>query len=103
MRRIGIIGGDQLGRMDIEEARKYLVQIEVLSPHYPSPASDLADVIHVGPLDDFESVIEFAEESDVVSFEIEHVMPSAGALAAIHDKARQKAMLDAAGIPTARW
>ncbi|MDP3178521.1 MAG: ATP-grasp domain-containing protein [Spirochaetaceae bacterium] len=118
MRRIGIIGGGQLGRMAIEEARKYLAQIEVLSRDYPAPGAEIADVAHVGELDDFESVMEFARDVDVVSFEIEHVsidalrelerlgklvLPSAGTLAAINDKARQKAMLDAAGIPTARW
>jgi len=118
MRKIGIIGGGQLGRMAIEEARKYLAHIEVLTPDYPSPGAEIADAAHVGPLDDFESVLEFAREVDVVSFEIEHVnidalrelerggkpvLPSAGTLAAINDKARQKALLDAAGIPTARW
>jgi 5-(carboxyamino)imidazole ribonucleotide synthase len=73
MRKIGIIGGGQLGRMAIEESRKYLAQIEVLSPDYPSPASDLADAAHIGPLDDRESVLEFAEELDVISYEIEGV------------------------------
>ena len=42
MRKIGIIGGGQLGRMAIEEAGKYLAEIEVLTPDYPGPASDLA-------------------------------------------------------------
>ncbi|HOX31564.1 MAG TPA: ATP-grasp domain-containing protein [Spirochaetales bacterium] len=118
MRRIGIIGGGQLGRMAIEEARKYLAHIEVLSPDYPSPGSELADVAHVGPLEDYESVLEFAREVDVVSYEIEHVslpalrelerlgkpvLPSAGVLAAIKDKSTQKRLLETARIPTARW
>src|SRR5512145_3313133 len=117
MRRIGIIGGGQLGRMAMEEARKYLAHIEVLSPDYPSPASDLADVVHVGPLDDRESVLEFAEEVDAVSYEIEGVsvsalreleargkavMPAAGILEAIKDKYAQKLLLIESGIPTAR-
>jgi 5-(carboxyamino)imidazole ribonucleotide synthase len=117
MRKIGIIGGGQLGRMAIEEARKYLAHIEVLSPDYPSPASDLADVTHVGPLADFESVLEFAEGLDVISYEIEGVsvealrelerrgklvLPSAGILGAIRDKYAQKSALARAGIPTAR-
>jgi 5-(carboxyamino)imidazole ribonucleotide synthase len=118
MRRIGIIGGGQLGRMAIEEARKYLAEVEVLTPDYPSPASDLADVVHVGPLEDYESVLEFAEEVDVVSYEIEGVsiealrelerrgkavLPAAGILASIRDKYVQKKVLSAAGIPTARF
>jgi len=104
--------------MAIEEARKYLADIEVLSPDYPSPAADLADAVHVGPIDDYESVMEFAEELDIVSYEIEGVsvealfelerrgkavLPPAGVLAEIKDKSRQKRLLDAAGVPTARW
>jgi len=118
VRRIGIIGGGQLGRMAIEESRKYLARIEVLSPEYPSPASELADAAHIGPLDDYETIIEFAEELDVVSYEIEGVsvealrelerrgktvLPGAGVLAAVRDKYRQKELLRAAGIPTARF
>ena len=116
MRTIGIIGGGQLGRMAIEEARKYLAHIEVLTPEYPSPAAELADAAHLGPLDDYESVLEFAQELDVVSYEIEAVsvealvelerrgtlvLPAAGILAAICDKYLQKSLLSGAGIPTA--
>ncbi len=118
MRSIGIIGGGQLGRMTIEEARKYLARVEVLSPDYPSPASELADAVHVGDLNDFESVLEFAEELDVISYEIEGVsvpalrelerrgkavLPAAGILSAIRDKYVQKKLFAAAGIPTARF
>jgi 5-(carboxyamino)imidazole ribonucleotide synthase len=116
MRTIGILGGGQLGRMAIEEARKYLAHIEVLTPDYPSPASDLADVVHVGKLTDYESVIEFAQDVDVVSYEIEGVsaealrelerrgkavLPAAGILEVIRDKYVQKRTLEAAGIPSA--
>jgi 5-(carboxyamino)imidazole ribonucleotide synthase len=117
MRKIGIIGGGQLGRMAIEEARKYLAEIEILTPDYPSPASDLADAVHVGALDDYESVLEFAADAEVVSYEIEAVsapalrelerrgklvLPAAGILEAIRDKYAQKTLLEAAGIPVAR-
>jgi 5-(carboxyamino)imidazole ribonucleotide synthase len=117
MRRIGIIGGGQLGRMAIEEARKYLAEIEVLTPDYPSPASDIADVVHIGELDDYESVLEFASDVDIVSYEIEAVsasalrelerrgklvLPAAGILESIRDKYAQKRLLEEAGIPVAR-
>ena len=77
MRKIGIIGGGQLGRMAIEEAGKYLAEIEVLTPDYPGPASDLARVVHIGSLLDREAILEFASEVDVLSYEIEHVDVSA--------------------------
>jgi 5-(carboxyamino)imidazole ribonucleotide synthase len=118
MRRIGLLGGGQLGRMAIEEARKYLAYVEVLSPDYPSPASDLADVVHLGPLGDYEGTLELASGVDVVSYEIESVcvealfelerrgfavLPAAGVLAAIRDKLEQKRILEAAGVPVARY
>jgi 5-(carboxyamino)imidazole ribonucleotide synthase len=118
VRRIGIIGGGQLGRMAIEESRKYLAHIEVLTPEYPSPAAELADAALVGELMDYESVLDLAEGVDVVSYEIEgvnvdalrelerrgkQVIPSAAVLWIVQDKARQKGLLDSAGIPTAPW
>ncbi len=118
MIKIGILGGGQLGRMTIEESRKLLSYIEVLSPDYPAPGADLADVTHVGELTDYEAVMEVASEVDVLSYEIEHVnvdaltqlekdgkivIPSAGVLRAIQDKGRQKLLMDEAKIPTARW
>lgn len=118
MTRIGILGGGQLGRMTIEAARPLLGWIEVLSPEYPSPAADLADVTHLGELMDYESVLEMASEVDVVSYEIEHVniealfaleragkavVPAAGVLAIIQDKVAQKRLMDRVGIPTAAW
>ena len=118
MRRIGIIGGGQLGRMAIEEARKYLARIYMLTPEYPAPGAEIADECFVGALGSYEDVLELAESVDVLSYEIEHVnvealreaerrgkvvIPSAGVLALIQDKAEQKRMLDAHGLPTAPW
>lgn len=118
MRRIGIIGGGQLGRMAIEEAGKYLAEIEVLTPDYPCPASELARTVHVGSLLDRESILEFAADVDVISWEIEHVdvgalrdleaagslvLPGSGVLAVIQDKEAQKRLWEAEGLPSAPW
>ena len=67
MKKIGILGGGQLGRMTIEEARALLCHIEVLSPDYPAPAADLADETLVGDLMDREAVLELAARVDVLS------------------------------------
>lgn len=118
MRRVGIIGGGQLGRMTIEEARALLCYIEVLSPDYPAPAAELADETIVASLDDAEAIRELASRCDVLSYEIEHVnaaallaleaegtpvIPGAGVLSIIQDKAAQKALWDGAGLPSAPW
>lgn len=118
MRRVGILGGGQLGRMTIEEARALLCYIEVLSPDYPAPAAELADETIIGALDDAEAIRELASRCDVLSYEIEHVdagallaleaegmpvIPGAGVLSIIQDKAAQKALWDGAGLPSAPW
>lgn len=118
MRRVGIIGGGQLGRMTIEEARALLCYIEVLSPDYPAPAAELADETVVGALDDAEAIRELASRCEVLSYEIEHVnadalldleaegtpvIPGAGVLRIVQDKAAQKALWDRAGLPSAPW
>lgn len=118
MKKIGILGGGQLGRMTIEESQALLCHIEVLSPDYPAPAADLATETLVGDLMDRDAVLELAARVDMLSYEIEHVnvaalfeveaagkpvIPAAGVLALIQDKVAQKRLWDEAGIPTAPW
>ncbi len=118
MKKIGLLGSGQLGRMTIEESRKLLSCIEVLSPEYPSPAALIADETLIGALDDFDAIQEMADRVDVLSYEIEHVnvdallfaqsrgkvvIPPAEVLALIQDKAAQKSLMDLAGIPSAPW
>lgn len=118
LRRVGVLGGGQLGRMTIEAARKYPSFIAVLTPDYPSPASDLADEVVVGDLLDREAILDLASRVDVLSYEIEHVnvdalkeleargvpvVPGASVLELIQDKGRQKALWASAGIPQAPW
>ncbi len=118
MKRIGLIGAGQLGRMTIESCRPLLGHISVLSPDYPSPAGVLADEVYVGDLEDYNAIMELADETDVLSYEIEHintdalhdlelsgktVIPPSYILSVIKDKQLQKTMLEKAGIPSAPW
>lgn len=118
MRKIGILGSGQLGRMTIEGARRLLCDIEVLSPDYPAPAAELADATILGGLQDAESIRELADRVSVLSYEIEHVnvaalreversgtpvLPASGILSIIQDKSAQKALLDHTSLPTAPW
>ncbi len=118
LRRVGLLGGGQLGRMTIEEARKYPSWFAVLTPEYPSPAADLADEVVIGDLTDPEAVLDLAGRVDVVSYEIEHVsvdalkelesrgvpvLPGAAVLERIQDKGLQKRLWDEAGLPQAPW
>ena len=118
LRRIGLLGGGQLGRMTIEEARKYPSWFAVLSPDFPSPGADLADEVVIGDLMDPEAVLDLGGRVDVVSYEIEHVsvdalkelesrgipvLPGSAVLERIQDKGLQKRLWDEAGLPQAPW
>lgn len=118
LRRVGLLGGGQLGRMTIEEARKYPSWFAVLTPDVPSPAADLADEVIIGDLMDPEAVLDLGGRVDVLSYEIEHVsvaalkelesrgvpvIPGSAVLERIQDKGLQKRLWDEAGLPQAPW
>ena len=115
---IGIVGGGQLGRMTILEARKMDIEVIVLTPEHPSPASDIADGYIIGSLYDENKIKELAEKCDILSYEIEHinvnvleqieksgktVNPSSKVLKVIQDKSKQKELLQKFDLPTSNW
>lgn len=115
-RRIALLGGGQLGRMFIENALRYDVEVHVLDPDPTCPCAHLAHRFVAGRFDDRDTVLRFAAEADVVGIEIEHVsvdalealeqqgktvIPSAATLRTIQDKGLQKEFYRAHGIPTA--
>ncbi len=116
--RVGIIGGGQLGLMLGEAARDmHFAGITVLDPTEHCPASVVAEQL-VGSLKDAAAIRRLAAQSDVVTFEIEHIntqalkelehegvqiYPSPDSLAIIQDKYRQKEFLAQHGIPVAPY
>jgi 5-(carboxyamino)imidazole ribonucleotide synthase len=70
--KIGILGGGQLGRMFIQNALKYDDEIYTLDP---SKEASCASISHFtkGDFNDYESVLNFGKDKEVVSIEIEHV------------------------------
>ena len=70
--KIGILGGGQLGRMFIQEALKYDDEFYVLDPN---PECSCAHISHFtrGDFNDYDTVLEFGKDKDVVTIEIEHV------------------------------
>src|SRR5215469_1058879 len=116
--RIGIIGGGQLGLMLSEAARTMgFASVTVLDPTPHCPASSVARQI-VGGLKDPQSLRLLAEQSDILTYEIEHIntealqflltqgitsriYPSPDLLAIIQDKYQQKEFLAQHHIPVA--
>lgn len=70
--KIGILGGGQLGRMFIQEALKYDDDFYVLDPN---PDCSCANISHFtqGNFNDYDDVLAFGKDKDVVTIEIEHV------------------------------
>jgi phosphoribosylaminoimidazole carboxylase len=115
-RKVGVLGGGQLGRMLIEAANRLNVQVNVLDAA-ASPAKQIsAHDGHIeGSFKDAAAVKQLAQASDVVTVEIEHVdthmleevasevvvEPSWKTLRIIKDKYAQKEYLKEHGVAVA--
>ncbi|HSW67062.1 MAG TPA: 5-(carboxyamino)imidazole ribonucleotide synthase [Bacteroidales bacterium] len=118
LRRLGIIGGGQLGKMLVQKARTMGFYTETLDNSAISPASGISDKHYTGSLYDTEKLENLVKGNDVTTFEIEHVgvdvlkrleragysiFPSPEVLEIIQDKYVQKSTLDRAGIPVPKY
>ncbi|MDD6213244.1 MAG: 5-(carboxyamino)imidazole ribonucleotide synthase [Clostridiales bacterium] len=114
MKKIGIIGGGQLGKMMILDGKRLDTQFAVLDPTENCPAHSIADVHIVAGFDDVDAIIRMAQDVDVVTYEFEHisvealrrlekeghkVYPSAETLSRIQNKLVQKNWLAKHNIP----
>ena len=113
--KVGVLGGGQLGRMLIQSGIDFNVPFKVLDPDAHAPCASLAEFVH-GKLKDFNTVLSFGEDCDVITIEIEHVntdalkeleargkrvYPQPSVIELIQDKRKQKQFYTDANIPTA--
>lgn len=70
---IGIIGGGQLGRMLVLEAKRMGYNVVVLDPKPNSPAGQVADEQITATFGDVSSLRTLAQKTDVITFEFEHI------------------------------
>ncbi len=113
---LGIIGGGQLGMMITEAAKKMpeeISEIIVLDPTENCPASQVGATQIIGDFKDKEAIIELANKSDIITYEIEsgdsdvlksvedkaEINPSPETLKIIQDKFLQKSFLLENNIP----
>lgn len=75
-KRIGILGGGQLGRMLMQSAIDFNIHFSVLDPDAEAPCSKLSSFTH-GKLTDFDTVVNFGKELDLLTIEIENVSVAA--------------------------
>lgn len=81
--KIGILGGGQLGRMLIQSSLKYDDQFYTLDPASDAPCHNISYFTQ-GNFNDYETVLNFGKDKDVVTIEIEHV--NADALAELENQ-----------------
>ena len=113
--KIGILGGGQLGKMLLNETRKFDVQTYVLDPSDEAPCVISCNKFFQGDLMDFETVYNFGKKVDLLTFEIElvniealeqlesegiPVFPSPKTLKQIQNKGFQKDIYKRNNIPT---
>ncbi|MHC2999644.1 5-(carboxyamino)imidazole ribonucleotide synthase [Microbacterium sp. HJ5] len=114
--RVGVVGGGQLARMMIAPAVELGLDLRVLAEEERMAASLAAT--EVGDYRDADTVLAFAKEVDVVTFDHEHVPqdvlavlvdagiavhPGPDALAVAQDKLVMRARLAELGMPQPDW
>ncbi|WP_178989802.1 5-(carboxyamino)imidazole ribonucleotide synthase [Winogradskyella schleiferi] len=116
--KLGILGGGQLGKMMLYDTRKFDIYTCVLDPNKDAPSRLACDEFTVGDLMDYDTVINFGKDVDILTFEIENVnvdalealekkgvkvFPTSKTLRTIQNKATQKLFYRDHNIPTAEF
>jgi len=117
-KRLGIIGGGQLGMMITDAAKnlsEYISEITVLDPTENCPAAQAGAKQIVGDFKDELAILKLAEQSDIITYEIEsgntdvlsklkaEIEPSPSTLGIIQDKLSQKTFLSENGLPVSQF
>ncbi|MDC1266684.1 5-(carboxyamino)imidazole ribonucleotide synthase [Crocinitomicaceae bacterium] len=113
--KIGVLGGGQLGRMLIQEAINLNLHIHIMDPDQNAPCASIAQTFTCGAITDFDAVMEFGKDKNLITVEIENVniealemleksgvqvYPQPHVLKIIKDKGTQKQFYKKNGIPT---
>lgn len=116
--KLGILGGGQLGKMLLNDTRKFDIYTCVLDASNEAPCKIACNEFHLGDLMDFEAVYNFGKQVDVLTIEIENVnvdalealekegkkvYPSSKTLRTIQNKATQKLFYVDHHLPTAAF
>jgi 5-(carboxyamino)imidazole ribonucleotide synthase len=116
--KIGILGGGQLGRMLIQAAIDLDTKIKILDPDSNAPCKNIAHEFVNGDFKDFQTVVDFGQDCDLITIEIENVnlealealeaigkkvYPQPSILRKIKDKRIQKQFFEDNHLPTAKF
>jgi len=117
-KKIGIVGGGQLGKMMILEAKRLGFYVVTLDPTKDCPSHSISDEHIVADFDDTHAYVELAKKVDVITYEFEHihakvletlankghtVYPSIASLKIIQNKFTQNKKLHENDIPVPKF
>jgi len=117
-KKLGIIGGGQLGKMLLSECNKMNIYTSILDPNKNSPCKNLSNKFYCGDFNDYDTVYSFGKDCDLITFEIEHInvdaleslekigkaiYPKSKTLRIIQDKNLQKSFFKKNNIPTSNF
>ena len=115
---IGILGGGQLGKMLLSTTRQWDIPTNVMDPSDDAPSRIGCDKFVKGKLMNYESVVDFGKDVDILTIEIENVnvdalatleqkgvkvYPQSSVLRTIQNKCHQKQFYKKNKIPTASF
>lgn len=115
-KKLGIVGGGQLGKMLLAKTNQWDVYTKVLDPSENAPSRSSCNEFVQGSLTDYDTVYAFGQDCDYITIEIENVNtdalqkledegkiihPRPAAMALIKDKGLQKEFYAAHKFPTA--
>ena len=115
---LGILGGGQLGKMVLDVSNRWGLKVYVLDSNIECPSSKLCSKFFVGDLMDYDTVVKFGENVDLITIEIENVnvdalkfleskgkkvFPQPRVIEIIQDKSKQKEFYIKNGIPTSSF
>lgn len=117
-KRIGVLGGGQLGRMLQEIALTYGIDLYFIDNDIKAPCSIFKNNFTHGSYKDFNSIIQFGKDKEILTIEIEHinadaleqlskynieVIPSVDCIRMVQNKAKQKQFYTDHQIPTSPY
>lgn len=113
---LGILGGGQLGKMLLQKAADFNIVTHVIDPDINAPCKNLCAKFVNASFKDFNTVMDFGKNCDIITVEIEHVntdalaelekwgkkvFPQPNILKMVQDKGLQKKFYRENNIPTA--
>ena len=113
--QLGVLGGGQLGRMLIQSAINFNLDVHILDPDADAPCATIATWFTQGALTDYDTVYQWGQKLDLITIEIENVnvaalkalqkegkkvYPQPEIIELIQDKRIQKEFYRKNGIPT---